>query len=368
MEPEVSIVTPTYNERENVPVFVKELDEVMCKHNIPYELIIVDDNSPDGTAEVARQQKPKCGKIKVIVRKNERGLASAVIRGIKEASTKYVVVMDVDLQHPPSVVPKIVEKLKEGYDLVVASRYTKGGGIENWSKIRLLISKGATLLARIFVPKSSLTTDPMSGFFGLRKDVVEGVNLSPRGYKILLEILAKGKVKKVVDVPYVFRNRFAGESKLGGKVMLDYVLHLLKLAKETGEIKRMLVFSTIGLTGIFVNEGTLYVAYELGNLKSFGYLGLAIAGFLGFEASVIYNFLLHERITFADRIKEIKRSKFKRFVHYEIASLSGLVAQLVFLLGLTALGFNYLLANFIGILAGLAIRYSYSTTKAWGYS
>ncbi len=368
MEPEVSIVVPTYNERENVPVFVKELDKVMCEHNIPYELVIVDDNSPDGTAEVAKQQKPKCGKIKVIVRKNERGLASAVIRGIKEASSKYVVVMDVDLHHHPSVVPEKLEKLKEGYDVVVASRYTKGGGIENWSKVRLIISKGATLLARIFVPKSSLTTDPMSGFFGIRKDVVEGVKLSPRGYKILLEILAKGKVKRVADVPYVFRNRYAGESKLGTKVMMDYVLHLLKLAKETGELKRMIVFATIGLTGIVINEGVLYLSYEVLRLKELGYLGLAIAGLLGFEASVIYNFAMHERITFADRIKDLKSSKLMRFVHYEIASVSGLIIQLVFLLGLTAIGVNYLLANLIGIIAGLAVRYSYSTTKAWGYS
>ncbi len=358
------MIVPTYNERENVPVLAKRLDEAMGKAGISYELVIVDDNSPDGTAEVARSLKLKHGKVKVFVRTNEKGLSSAVLKGFEIAEGKYFVVMDADLQHPPEVVPKLVEKLKEGCDLVIASRYTEEGGIKEWSLTRKIISKGATFLAKIFVPPAKHTTDPMSGFFALKREVVESPKkpLNPLGYKILLEILAKGNYKRVCEVPYVFEKRYAGESKLGGKVMTEYVLHLIKLAWEMGELKRMLVFATIGASGIAVNEGTLYLVYEVLGAKELGYLGLALGGLAGFEASVIYNFILHDLITFRERRR---LPLWKRFLHYELASVGGAVIQIAFLLGLTALGLNYLLANLIGILFGLGFRYAYSATKAW---
>jgi dolichol-phosphate mannosyltransferase len=204
----------------------------------------------------------------------------------------------------------------------------------------------------------------MSGFFALKREVVENPKkpLNPLGYKILLEILAKGNFKKVCEVPYVFGKRLAGESKLGGRVMLEYVIHLFKLAKETGELRRMLTFATIGATGIVINEGTLYLVYEVLGAKELGYAGLALGGLAGFEASVVYNFIMHEMITFRDRRKG---SALKRFLHYEVASVLGAVIQIAVLLGLTSLGLNYLVSNLIGILLGLTVRYSYSATKAW---
>jgi len=362
--PKVSVIVPTYNERDNVPVLAKRLDEALGKAGIDYELVIVDDNSPDGTAEVARSLKLKHGKVKVYVRKGERGLASAVIKGFQIAEGDYLVVMDADLQHPPEVVPELVRKLDEGCDLVIASRYAHKEGAKGWNPIRKMISKGATILAKLLVPATKYTTDPMSGFFALKRKVLENVKgpLNPLGYKILLEILAKGNFERVCEVPYVFGRRLAGESKLGGKVMLEYLIHLLKLAKETGELRRMLTFATIGATGIAINEGTLYLTYEVLGAKELGYLGLALSGLAGFEASVVYNFILHELVTFRDRRKG---SAFKRFFHYEVASVLGAVVQIAFLLGLTSLGVNYLLSNLIGILFGLVIRYSYSATKAW---
>ncbi|ABU81623.1 glycosyl transferase, family 2 [Ignicoccus hospitalis KIN4/I] len=361
---DVSVIVPTYNERENLPVLAKRLDKAMGKAGISYELVVVDDNSPDGTAEVARNLKLEHGKVKVVVRKDERGLASAVMKGFEVAEGKYFVVMDADLQHPPEVVPELVKRLKEDCDLVIASRYSKEGRIEEWNFVRKVISKGATILAKLLVPATKYTTDPMSGFFALKREVVERAKLplNPLGYKILLELLAKGSFEKVCEVPYVFGKRLAGESKLGGRVMLEYLIHLMKLAKETGELNRMLTFAAVGASGIVVNEGALYAVYELLGAKSLGALGLAAAGLAGFEASVVYNFLLHERVTFKDRRKG---SVVKRFLHYEAASVLGAAAQLAFLLGLTYAGVHYLISNLIGIVVGLGIRYSYSATKAW---
>ncbi len=370
--PEVSIIVPTYNERDNIVELIKRLDKALSEKNIDYELIVVDDNSQDGTPEAAESMKDKVhGKIKVIVRKNERGLASAVIRGFKEASGKYLVVMDADLQHPPEDVPRIIEKLREGCDVVIASRYTKGGGIEGWSTIRKIISKGATWLAWIFLPRIRGVSDPMSGFFGLRREVVEeGLKrntFSPKGFKILLEILAKGKYEKICEVPFIFRERFAGESKLTGKVMLQYVQHLIKLGFETGEIKRMITFAAIGGMGVFVNEGTLYLTYQLLGLRGLKELGLVLSAVAGFEASVLFNFALHETITFKDQIKRRDvKSRLRRLFHYHNASVSGLVIQVLTLIGLTSIGVNYLIANLIGILLGLGVRYSLSVVGAWG--
>ncbi|NPA85664.1 MAG: glycosyltransferase family 2 protein [Crenarchaeota archaeon] len=362
--PKVSIVVPTYNERDNVPVLAKRLDEALGRAGIDFELIIVDDDSPDGTAEVAKKLKLKHGKVKVFVRKGEKGLASAVLKGFELAEGKYLVVMDADLQHPPEVVPELVEKLEEGCDLVIASRYAHREGVRGWNPVRKIISRGATLLAKLLVPATKYTTDPMSGFFALKREVVENPKkpLNPLGYKILLEILAKGNFKKVCEVPYVFGKRLAGESKLGGRVMAEYLLHLLKLARETGELRRMITFAAIGATGIAVNEAALYAVYELLGAKGLGYAGLALAGLAGFEASVLYNFILHEMITFKDRRRG---SPARRLAHYELGSALGAVVQIAVLLGLTSIGINYLIANLVGILLGLGIRYSYSATKAW---
>jgi len=370
--PEVSIVVPTYNERENIVVLGERLDKAMKEHGINYELIIVDDNSPDGTAEAARSLEGKIsGKVKVIIRKNEKGLASAVIRGFENARGRYLIVMDADLQHPPEVVPKIVEKLRSGCDVVVASRYAKEGGVEEWSFVRKIISKGATWLSWIFLPKMRGVTDPMSGFFGLKREVIEGSlrkgNLNPKGFKILLEVLAKAKYEKVCEVPYVFQKRYSGESKLNQKVMMEYVIHLLSLAKETGEIKRMITFASVGAGGVLVNEGTLYVAYELLKLKDLSNeVGLALSAVVGFETSVMFNFLLHDSITFKEFVKKKDmQSKLKRLFHYHNASVAGLVVQIAALLLLTSIGVHYLLANLVGIFLGLGVRYSLSLMKAW---
>ena len=223
----LSIVVPTYNEAENIRELI-ERTEVSLK-GLDFEIIVVDDSSPDGTAEIAEELGKAHGNVKVVKRPKKMGLASAVLEGVKAARHDFVAVMDADLQHPPELLPKLLEKAREGYDVVIASRYIEGGGVEGWGFWRKLISKGAILLAHMLFPKARAVKDPMSGFFLFKRDVVKDIKLELLGYKLLLEVLVRGRYDKVAEIPYVFRKREKGESKLGLREIFDYVVLLLKL-------------------------------------------------------------------------------------------------------------------------------------------
>src|SRR3990172_7260843 len=208
---DLTVVIPTYNEVENIPIIVERIFNVFHEHSLEGEVIIVDDNSPDGTSKIAYQLKNTYNNLGVLCRVDKPGLSSAVLDGIQLAKGGIIGVMDADLSHPPEKIPELVKPILSGEsDLIIGSRYVEGGNIENWPLSRRASSKLATLAAR------GLThiKDPMSGFFFFRKEVLDGVELSPRGFKIGLEILVKGKYKKVTEVPIIFRNRDYGASKL----------------------------------------------------------------------------------------------------------------------------------------------------------
>lgn len=228
--PLVSVIVPTYQERDNIEALVKRLWASLSGRD--YEIIVVDDNSPDGTAAVAialARDYP----VKVIQREGKLGLGSAILEGFKNAEGEIMGVIDADLQHPPELVNALVQALEEGYDIAVASRYTPGGGVENWTVMRKVVSKGATLLAR---PLTKVR-DPMSGCFFIRREVVQQRGFTAMGYKILLEILVKGNYKRVKEVSYTFRSRERGKSKLGvgeyGRYLrLLYHLYLAKVRQS----------------------------------------------------------------------------------------------------------------------------------------
>jgi len=231
----LSIIVPTYNEAENVRELIERVEASL--KGLDFEVIVVDDSSPDGTAEIAEELGKIYGNVKVVKRPRKMGLASAVLDGMKAAKHELIAVMDADLQHPPELLPKLLEKAREGYDIVVASRYVEGGGIEEWGFWRRLISRGATLLAHTLLPRTRGVKDPMSGFFVFRRGVVEGIELNPIGYKLLLEVLVKGRYEKVIEVPYVFKVRKRGKSKLGLKDILEYVMFLAKLKRQDNQGK-----------------------------------------------------------------------------------------------------------------------------------
>ncbi|MEM2486949.1 MAG: polyprenol monophosphomannose synthase, partial [Candidatus Bathyarchaeia archaeon] len=170
----------------------------------------------------------KYGNVKVLRRPCKMGLGSAVLDGIKLSEACFVAVMDADLQHPPELLPEMYEKLKQGYVLVVASRYVEGGRIDGWSFRRKLVSKCATKLAHLLLPSARKVKDPLSGFFMIRRNIVENNLLNPRGFKILLEILVKANPGPVAEVPYAFNTRRRGRSKLDFREIVSYVILLLR--------------------------------------------------------------------------------------------------------------------------------------------
>ena len=222
-KPLVSLIIPTFNERANVKILIPEVEKYL--KGIPHELVIVDDNSPDRTWQVAGSFK-KHFPVRVIRRLGEKGLATAVIRGFKEARADILGVMDADLSHPPEKLKELLKPfLGHSHDLVIGSRLIRGGSVEDWPFFRKLISWGARLLARPLTP----VKDIMSGFFFFRRNVIKGIELKPVGYKILLEILVKGHYKGALEVPYIFRNREVGQSKLGPGEYWNYLRHLARL-------------------------------------------------------------------------------------------------------------------------------------------
>ncbi len=224
----VSIILPTYNEADNIEIVIPLINKYIIEATNCYEIIVVDDNSPDGTAYRALKFKDVYP-IRVFIRKGVRGLSSAIVFGASKARYDYVIVMDADLQHPPSTIPNIVKLLEKGCDIVVATRYSEGGGVLGWSRLRYLESRLATFLAHLINPWTRVTSDPMSGFFGCRREYLLNPLIKPRGYKILVEVLSKSRYCKprVCDVPYVFRSRVYGRSKLGSKTIIEYLIQLL---------------------------------------------------------------------------------------------------------------------------------------------
>jgi len=223
----VSIVVPTYNEKDGLPVLVKEVFSVLGAAGLDGEMVIVDDNSPDGTGQVA-EDLGKEYNVKVVHRAGKLGLSSAVIDGFKAAGGEILGVMDADFSHDPKILPAMVKAItEEGNEVVIGSRYIPGGGVKDWPYVRLVISKTAVALARPLTPVKDIT----SGYFLFRREVIEGVTLNPIGFKICLEVVMKGKYTKWKEVPYVFINRIAGTSKMSKKEVFNYLIQLWDLWK-----------------------------------------------------------------------------------------------------------------------------------------
>lgn len=221
--PRLSVVVPTYNEAGNIGLLLERLFETFRRSGLAGEVVVADDESPDGTADVA--ERVLAGRGRVLRRTGRRGLAPAVVDGFAAAKGDLLCVMDADLSHPPEAVAAMAGALEAGADLAVGSRYVPGGGVEGWPWRRRLFSRAACLAAR---PLTAVR-DATSGFFCLRRSVIEGLALDPSGFKIGLEVFVRGKYNRFVEIPIVFRDRCEGESKLGGGVVLQYFLQLMRL-------------------------------------------------------------------------------------------------------------------------------------------
>lgn len=355
MNEPLSLIIPTYNERDNITPLLERLERALAGYN--YEVLFIDDNSADGTAEVAASLAGKYP-VKVIVRKDKRGLASAVVDGINLASGKIIAVMDADLQHPPEVLPDLLKEVEKGADIVIASRYVKGGSCPDWSLGRKLNSKGAIFLAHLLLPATRQVSDPMSGFFIFNKEAIAEAELKPLGYKILLEVLIAGKFKNQAEVPFTFGIRGRGESKLSASQQVAYLKHLFSLMKRSGELARFFKFALVGASGVVVNEGLYWLLTRLGGLV--GSLDIW-AVVIGTETAVITNFILNNYFTFADRNQPGLKSFLKRLLRFNLVSLAGM--------GITV-GIFYILTRFLGVQEPydlLALLAGITVAMLWNY-
>jgi len=235
-----SLVVPTRNESHNLKELVELVTPaIVSQVGDSYEIIVVDDNSPDGTWRVADSIAARDPHVISLRRMEERGLATAVVRGWQAAHGDLLGVIDGDLQHPPEVIARLIEAMQHGTDLAVASREAEGGGTSDWCFPRLLISRSLRALGKVLLPGVlGMVSDPMTGFFVIRRSALQDVVLAPYGYKILVELLVRSRVRSIIEVGYVFRSRQRGESKASLKVFADYVHHLLRLRATIREMNR----------------------------------------------------------------------------------------------------------------------------------
>jgi len=221
----LSVVVPTFNEAGSVTGLAERLQGARAGRE--WELVIVDDGSPDGTADIAAALAPRIP-VNLVRRAGKAGLASAVVAGFAAARGDVLLVMDADLSHPPETVPALVDAIAGGADLAVGSRYVVGGGVLDWPLKRRVVSRVACLMGNVLVP----VRDSTSGFFALRRSVIEGVTLNPIGFKIGFEVIARGRYTTVVEVPYTFRDRELGASKFGRREIMQYVQQLGQVARD----------------------------------------------------------------------------------------------------------------------------------------
>lgn len=353
----LSLVLPTYNEAKNIPAIVEQLTRLLDPV-IPgqYELIVVDDNSPDKTWEIAQSIMAEYPQLRVMRRQAERGLSTAVIRGWQVANGEIVGVIDADLQHPPEVLLQMFAIIKEqaDVDLVVASRHVEGGGVSDWSLIRRFLSRGAQILGLIILPGVvGRVSDPMSGYFMVRRQALVGKTMNPLGYKILIETLGRGDIGKVAEVGYVFQERLEGESKVTWKQYVDYLRHLVRLRLDLWRIGRFLRFGIVGFSGVFVDMAVLYL---LSDPTTLGW-GLTRSKIIAAEVAIVNNFLWNDAWTFADMSSHQRgwQKRFKRFLKFNLVCLGGVGLNVLLLnVMFNLLGFNLFpagryIANFIAI-------------------
>ena len=294
--PELSVVVPTFKERDNVPLLVEKLARTLA--GVDWEVIFVDDNSPDGTAAAARAIGATDGRVRCIRRIGRRGLAGACIEGMLASQARYVAVMDADLQHDERLLTGMLEKLRAGdADLAVASRYVDGGSAAGLSSAgREHASRLSTTLAQRLLGVT--LSDPMSGFFMIARERFEELapRLTTQGFKILLDIAATARgTLRIAELPFVFAERQHGESKLDTRVVLEFVALIVAKLTNDAVSFRFLLFCLVGLTGIAIHMATLQFA--LGVMA----LGFGAAQTVATVAAITWNFVLNNMLTYRDQ-------------------------------------------------------------------
>ncbi len=365
LPPLVSVIVPTFNERDNIGLLYEKLQDVLGE--TPFEMIVVDDNSPDGTAAAVKALARNHPNIRCLQRIGRRGLASACIEGISASAAPFFAVMDADHQHDETILPQMLAKARAGDDIVVATRYAEGGSAgEGFSSARATGSQLATQLStRLTGAKLS---DPMSGFFLMRREVFEEVapSLSDDGFKILLDIIvtamryrkANGQALSIGEVPYTFRERHAGTSKMSPLIVVQF-LGLL-LSKMTGGLlpTSFLLFGLVGGTGLVVHLVTLTLVEQLAHAPFW------IAQTVAALVSMTTNFLLNNSLTYSDKKLHGVRFWIGLVTFYAVCSF-GLIANVSVANLVYGLDQQVYLAAIVGVVMSVVFNYAVTRVFTW---
>lgn len=355
----LSIVVPTFNELHNIRELLCRLEATLGTTG--WEIVFVDDDSPDGTANEVRNIAQADPRIHCLQRVGRRGLASACIEGMLATSAPTIAVMDADLQHDETVLPKMLVEIEQGgAELVIGTRYAAGGSTGEWNVSRKAMSQLATAMSRAILRQP--VSDPMSGFFMLKREVLDSTvhNLSALGFKILLDILATTRQPlRIAEVPYCFRDRFAGESKLDEMVMWEYGMLLADKAIGRFVPVRFLTFSIVGGLGILVHMAVL--ASALKGLQ----LSFTTAQSTATGIAMICNFALNNLLTYRD--KRLRGwAWFKGLLSFMIACSIGALANVGIATYLFDNRTQWMLAALAGVLVGSVWNYAVTQIYTWG--
>ena len=367
--PQLAVIVPSFNERDNIVSLFDLVSKALGE--IPFEFIVVDDNSPDGTAAVAKELARRHSNVRCIHRIGRRGLSSAVIEGISASAAPYFAVIDADHQHDEKILPLMLEKALAGDHVVIGTRYAKGGTAgEGLSKTREAGSKLATRLSDLVTGQP--ISDPMSGFFLMRRDVFDEIapSLSNEGFKILLDIIVsarrararRGKELRVGEVPYVFRPRHAGESKMSSIVVVQFLG--LVLSKLTGGLlpASFLLFGLVGGFGVFVHMGTLFVAsrwLDVNNPREF-----AVAQTIATIVAMTFNFALNNELTYANKKLRGWRYLVGLLTFYAVCSF-GAIASVSVGAWIYSWDSSIWIAGLAGVLMSVVFNYSVTKVFTW---
>jgi dolichol-phosphate mannosyltransferase len=356
--PELAVIVPTLNEKDNIAPLLARLGDALA--GIQWEVVFVDDDSRDGTAELLLRLQNVMPRVRVIRRIGRRGLSSACIEGMLATGAPFLAVIDADLQHDESILPRMLEALREGdLDIVVGSRFSAGGSVGSFAGKRLLLSRLGRWLSRI-VSHAELS-DPMSGYFVLRRTFLEETvrRLSGQGFKILLDFFASApRPVRFAEIPFTFRPRHSGESKLDTLVMLEYVTLLSDKLLGPYFPTRFVMFVLVGLFGVVVHLAVLGLAHKL-LLISF-YYSQIIATF----TAMTVNFNLNNLFTYRDRRLSGVRLIYGHLSFYLICSI-GAIANFQIAEMLFNLRVPWMVAGFLGAMISSVWNYGVSSTITW---
>jgi dolichol-phosphate mannosyltransferase len=365
----LAIILPTYNERSNLAPLIGRLGEAL--DGVEWEAVVVDDNSPDGTADEARRLALSDPRVRVIERIGRRGLASAAIEGMCATAAPVVAVMDADHQHDPALLPGMLEAIESGnYDVAYGSRFCEGASTEAWNRPDRVKASGlANKLARKVTGME--LSDPMSGYFMLRAETLraDAHRLSGVGFKILLDILATVDAPlRVKEFPLVFAARAEGESKLDRTVVFEFLIGLYD--KWLGRFipTRFALFGTIGAAGVIVHMAVLsaYLAIFGGSLKGHLVSAFEIGQTLAAIVAMTFNFVLNNALTYADKRLTGFPALLRGWMKFALTCSVGLLANVGVAAVLVRLGFHEYPAALSGIVIGSVWNYALSSRFVWG--